>query len=537
MNDKTEQFEQVGREIAEAVRAETFPTFEGLDYVGTFEGVRVHVGDKAACTRVFERGNEWAYCARPDGNFTIGKFTRAKAKGRTHFGLNPACLKAMLSWARDGWTDLPCGTSAVGVRGVRCPCGDYIIADGDCACPECGVQLAGDGEGAGDRKASGQVGSLMPVPPPSVLDTPPPDPAPTSTLPEASARGNPAEKSPLVWTSKSVIPEKAVRGEPVTIVGAGPVAMDAPGPCSLISPEDMTINGFPIKQGDTVQVDGGGRTYINHKLQEEASTYPGLTYAGTAYGCRIHVGDKAPELADYKFPWFPPDRYPRQSDDLKAGKFTHLACTPEVLAVLDTWVEWTERACVDCGDDAGSGLSPPRGPLCTPCLKVRVREQPQEVSCGTTTVGIHDPGTPYLGLGTEGQLVDRHPPEAPPPEPILTVEDGRVRLWLDRLSEDRVQRAVQLIEAPGALIRSWGDKGVAGSMALVDSLFLASDQWQRGWPLAPHLRAIEYAHQALCTAQCRAASKAEIHEPTLRAKVNEATRRRGQRLHGWRETP
>lgn len=89
----------------------------------------------------------------------------------------------------------------------------------------------------------------------------------------------------------------------------------------------------------------------------EPYIYPSPPFAGVAYGTRVLVADVPHAyLSDQARP---PSDFAQDGEmgkHLVAGGWSTDPCvvTPDVLDVLDTWVEWTERVCTICRKDLPS---------------------------------------------------------------------------------------------------------------------------------------------------------------------------------------
>lgn len=433
--------------------AEARPEYEGLDYVGTWEGLRVHVGDKDALRGIRDVTAfvvDSAEALIDDGGDETAREWLLRKQGLGALLITPECLKAMLVWALDGWTDLPRKD-----KFTECPCG-CAFGISITPCVACGLRLA----------------------------------------------------------------------KPTTLAGTG---------------EEATTDSAPVRRE-------GRQTAA--EPSPGSATHPGLTYVGTAGGRRFLLGSYDDLVAAYRFGHtvFTVSFAPGETADLStSGHWPDIlsgvrapnqpgavGITPQALAAFDEWVDWETRHQFDIVDIrvfAGKvGYQPPWperilvGRVDHEALANLAREMPNGGIIHCTKGQVEElramkEGAPtqaetadstdatYLGLGSQGQLVDRHPPKTPPPQPILEVKDGRVSLHLERLAEDNLDARRQLHEAMDAVY-----KGVAetphplclynriGDMTL--SLFK-----NPGWPRDRYLRAIEDAAHQLAVAQCKAENK------------------------------
>lgn len=271
-------------------------------------------------------------------------------------------------------------------------------------------------------------------------------------------------------------------------------------------------------------------------LAEPPYSYPGLEHVGTYERVRLHVGDEKAVLAARSgwcgnvHPSFMASRKHWHTYN-RAGR---LALTPECLKAMltwarDGWTDWGERrafngasfSCCPCQAlvEKESRVWTPDG---SPCLRCGLRlagkpsEDEPEHTCQEPQkgcqVGVHhedceacqreaddDAPVPYLGLGTQGQCVERPGASKPKAAPILVCGDpGHVRLMLDRLSDDRGRAMKQLAAAiqechaagwPAALQERMG--------TLASHLLHAWQDLKAGWDPGPDLQKARDAHEVL----------------------------------------
>lgn len=114
---------------------------------------------------------------------------------------------------------------------------------------------------------------------------------------------------------------------------------------------------------------------------------------------------------------------------------------------------------------------------------------------------------PYIGLGTEGQLMSPPKPEVKPPLPalpLLGMKKGRPYLDLSRLSEDRQIRKKQFSSFKGFKKQVEQQFGWTPAFRpLAQALRNAMKADLGLWPLDPHLKEIEGAFAALCQDLCK----------------------------------
>ena len=129
-----------------------------------------------------------------------------------------------------------------------------------------------------------------------------------------------------------------------------------------------------------------------------------------------------------------------------------------------------------------------------------------------------EPDPSYLGLGTHGQLSPLSPPPDTRDSRILTVEDGRVRLWLEP-SETHTgllprgpKSAPQFSSAFADLNAASlvGGEVVSCQLTMLCAVKHADELDEAGWPItlsSPCIQAIRDAHHRLNVANCRAAAE------------------------------
>lgn len=267
---------------------------------------------------------------------------------------------------------------------------------------------------------------------------------------------------------------------------------------------------------------------LGRDLKADPPTYPGLTYVGTACGWRVHVGDEEarrkarhatamwegtdPELWTHSGPC---GRLFRDGDDTDRG----IAASAMVLAILDSWVNWTER--VRDYDKPETWGNKTREQMEDPSTMGKNSEGAGEGSTSGNGASPASAGHPLtevmatmvaamkegiamvMDFGKRNRVWGEMMTERKLHEggPILTCgEPGHVRLYLERLSEDRSKAIMQLIKAMGECNESapeWPDPLTNRAETLSYRLDDARRALAFGWPLPPYLAAIRDAHQAI----------------------------------------
>lgn len=114
---------------------------------------------------------------------------------------------------------------------------------------------------------------------------------------------------------------------------------------------------------------------------------------------------------------------------------------------------------------------------------------------------------PYIGLGTEGQLMDPSKSDIKQPLPflpILGMKEGRPYLDLSVLSEDKEIRTMQLSSFKSFKEEVEQEFGWTPYFRPLAQALRNTKKADLGcWPLAPHLQKIEDAFQALSQALCK----------------------------------
>lgn len=241
--------------------------------------------------------------------------------------------------------------------------------------------------------------------------------------------------------------------------------------------------------------------------------YPGLEYAGTAYGCRVHVGSSGDAMAAYKYKvcdWGHGASEYREGalcgNAKSMGETPNFACTPEVLAALDTWAEWTERVCHRCGETCTEFTRGKGGPRCLPCTRGETPTKREKAVVKVVKEAAEKLAPAFAEIADYVQREKVWGDMRTPREPsggtlFATGESGHARLYLERLSNDREKALKQAEDASyeaSCAIADQKTPALEKRMADIEATFCAlHTAIDVGWDPEPRVQAIRDAHEAI----------------------------------------